>query len=121
VAEHPGNEGPFLLDQDGQPRILKVTTHPEQLHFRIGNLEIHCEGESSGQALSFIGSNIFVDGQPFPVRSLVLRGSVTSPWTVELEFCPRASRSPSSGDTGASEVAADRVIDVGDSSLSQGR
>jgi hypothetical protein len=104
-----------------EPCIPKVIIHPEQLHIRVGNLEIYCEGEPSAQALSFIGSNIIMDGKPFPILSLVLRGSVTSPWTVEIEFYPHGSRSPLSGDTDDTDVAADRILDVGDSSLSQGR
>jgi hypothetical protein len=72
-----------------EPYIPKVIIHPEQLHIRVGNLEIHCEGKFPAQALSFVGTNVLVDGKPFPVTSLVLRGSVTSPWTAELEFYPR--------------------------------
>jgi hypothetical protein len=85
---HPGNEGPYLLDEEGDIRTLKATACPESLHVRIGNLEIQCPGKPSGAFLPFYASRILVDGKPFPVKSLVLRGNVDGLWTVELEFYP---------------------------------
>jgi hypothetical protein len=86
---HPANEGPYLLDEQGNVRTLKATAHPESLHIQVGNLEVYCEGEPGVAALPVSGSTIFVDGKPFPVKSLVLRGNVDGLWTVEMEFYPR--------------------------------
>jgi hypothetical protein len=87
---HPGNEGPFLLDEQGNTRTLKATAHPESLHVRVGNLEVVAEGKPGAAGIPFCGnSRILVDGKPFPVKSLVLRGNVDGLWTVEMEFYPR--------------------------------
>jgi hypothetical protein len=90
---HPGNEGAFLLDEQGDVRTLKATAHPESLHVRVGNLEIVTTGKPGPAGIPFAGnSRILVDGKPFPVKSLVLRGDVDGLWTVELEFYPRSPK-----------------------------
>jgi hypothetical protein len=87
---HPGNEGAFLLDEQGNVRTLEATAHPESLHIQVGNLEVVAEGKPGAAGIPFCGnSRILVDGKPFPVKSLVLRGNVDGLWTVEMEFYPR--------------------------------
>jgi hypothetical protein len=84
---HPGNKGPYLLDEEGDVRTLKATAHPESLRIQVGNLEVVAEGKPGAAGIPFCGnSRILVDGKPFPVKSLVLRGNVDGLWTVEMEF-----------------------------------
>jgi hypothetical protein len=87
---HPANEGPYLLDEEGDVRTLKATAHPESLRIQVGNLEVVAEGRPAAAGIPFYGNcRILIDGKPFPVKSLVLRGNVDGLWTVELEFYPR--------------------------------
>jgi hypothetical protein len=84
---HPANKGPYLLDEQGNIRTLEATAHPESLHIQVGNLEVVAEGKPGAAGIPFCGnSRILVDGKPFPVKSLVLRGNVDGLWTVEMEF-----------------------------------
>lgn len=53
------------------------TLLPQALRVRVGNLEI-------------MDGSVFLDGKPFPVRSLVLRVRADSVVTADVEFMPQA-------------------------------
>jgi hypothetical protein len=90
---HPGNEGAYLLDEQGNVRTLKATAYPESLHIQVGNLEVVAEGKPGAAGIPFYGNcRILIDGKPFPVKSLVLRGNMDGLWTVEMEFYPRSPK-----------------------------
>jgi hypothetical protein len=66
---------------------MMVEATPELGDLRVGSLELRDRGPEHGRA-ALVRYRVFVDGKPVPARSLVIRGSVDSPWVVELEYYP---------------------------------
>lgn len=60
---------------------------PKTMSLKVGNLEITAGGSPDHPA-AFHRSRVLIDGKPFPVRSITIKGDVNSDWTVEMEFFP---------------------------------
>lgn len=85
-------DGRFREYTTGQLSEIVATSHPQNIHLKIGNLEVisprePIEGTSRGPTL-FHDSRIILDGKPFGARKLDVRGDINGVWNVELGFMP---------------------------------
>jgi hypothetical protein len=72
---------------DPDAALARVEAVVGTLRLRLDDLELRDRGPGvSGAALARY--RVFVNGEPVKARSLVIRGSVDSPWVVELEYYP---------------------------------
>jgi hypothetical protein len=69
---------------DEAARLAKAKAEPEMMELQIGSLRI------VSRRPAVIGTDVFVNGKPFPIKGIHIYGHVeTDPvWRVELEYYP---------------------------------
>lgn len=87
-----GSQGCRRSELEGTPGAVLRQAHatPERLRLKIGDLEVEASAPLGSPACLVGGSRILVDGRPFPVKSIVIRGHAHGVWEVELEYYPHS-------------------------------
>lgn len=76
------------VTEQATSRTVKQTLRPSSLDVQVGSVTIRSASPGAWN------SEITIDGKPFPVKSITIKGGVDCLWTVEMEFYPALNVKP---------------------------